>query len=98
MRESTIESYLIKRVKELKGEIRKVKWIGRNAAMDRLVLLNGGYFVEVKRPGEKPRASQVREHDRFRKHGVPVWVVSTFDEVDCFINEILAKETPRNSN
>ena len=39
MRESDIEKYLVKRVKELGGEVRKVKWIGRNGAPDRVVML-----------------------------------------------------------
>ena len=39
MKERDIEAYLIARVKELGGETRKVKWIGRNSAPDRLVML-----------------------------------------------------------
>ncbi|MER1940618.1 VRR-NUC domain-containing protein [Castellaniella sp. FW104-16D08] len=39
MRESDIEKYLVKRVNELGGEVRKVKWIGRRGAPDRLVML-----------------------------------------------------------
>lgn len=38
-RESTIEKRLVKRVKELGGEIRKVRWIGRDKAPDRLLML-----------------------------------------------------------
>jgi hypothetical protein len=39
MRESAIEACLVKRVKHLGGEIRKVQWIGRKNAPDRLVCL-----------------------------------------------------------
>lgn len=39
MRERDIENYLVKRVQELGGEIRKVKWIGRRGAPDRFVML-----------------------------------------------------------
>lgn len=39
MRESDIEKHLVKRVKELGGEIRKVAWIGRQGAPDRLVMV-----------------------------------------------------------
>lgn len=39
MRESEIEKYLVERVKALGGEVRKVRWIGRNGAPDRLVML-----------------------------------------------------------
>lgn len=64
--EADIEAYLVKRVKQDGGEIRKVKWIGRRSAPDRRVMLprrtlrSGHAFcviesfavwVEVKRPG-----------------------------------------------
>lgn len=39
MRESEIEAYLVARVKDLGGEVRKVKWIGRRGAPDRLVMV-----------------------------------------------------------
>ena len=42
MRESQIEAYLAKRVKELGGEVRKVQWVGRRSAPDRLVMLPYG--------------------------------------------------------
>lgn len=39
MKERDIEAYLVKRVQQLGGEIRKVKWIGRRGAPDRFVML-----------------------------------------------------------
>lgn len=39
MRESQIEAYLVARVKALGGEVRKVQWVGRRSAPDRLVML-----------------------------------------------------------
>jgi hypothetical protein len=39
MRERDIEKHLVKRVKELGGECRKVVWQGRRGAPDRLVML-----------------------------------------------------------
>jgi hypothetical protein len=61
MRERDIERHLVQRVKELGGEVRKVKWVGRNSAPDRLVMLPHGqrrgrwsscktFFVELKNP------------------------------------------------
>ena len=38
-RERDIEKYLVERVKALGGEVRKVKWIGRAGAPDRVVML-----------------------------------------------------------
>jgi hypothetical protein len=71
-RESDIEKHLVKRVKELGGEVRKVQWIGRRGAPDRLVMLPreaNCIWVELKAPGEKPRPEQAREHDRMRAMG-----------------------------
>ena len=39
MRESRIESYLVQQVKAHGGEVRKVQWIGRNGAPDRVVMM-----------------------------------------------------------
>jgi hypothetical protein len=39
MLEREIEAHLVKRVKELGGECRKVSWQGRKGAPDRLVML-----------------------------------------------------------
>ena len=39
MRERDIEKHLVARVKALGGEVRKVQWIGRRGAPDRLVML-----------------------------------------------------------
>ena len=44
MRESTIEAHLVKRVKAVGGEVRKVKFMGRNGAPDRLVMLPAVHF------------------------------------------------------
>lgn len=38
-RERDIERYLVKRAKALGGEVRKVQWVGRRSAPDRLVML-----------------------------------------------------------
>ncbi|MDR8026468.1 VRR-NUC domain-containing protein [Burkholderia cenocepacia] len=94
MRESDIENYLVARVKALGGEVRKVKWIGRRGAPDRIVMLpaRSGYrapltvWVELKAPGVPPEAHQVREHERMRAAGQYVEVVDSFSRVD----EVLA--------
>lgn len=39
LRERDIEAYLCHRVKALGGEVRKLRWVGRNGAPDRLVML-----------------------------------------------------------
>lgn len=92
MRESQIEDYLVERVKALGGEVRKVKWIGRNGAPDRCVMLpsllstKSGWsttiWFELKAPGEKPKPHQAREHERMRRMGQRVEVVDSFERVD----------------
>jgi hypothetical protein len=98
MRERDVEAYLVKRVRELGGECRKVQWIGRVGAPDRLVMLPAVWqirkdntlnwlryptiWVELKAPGEKARPSQVREHERMRAMGQRVVVIDSIDGVE----------------
>lgn len=39
IRERDVERYLVEQVKKLGGEVRKVAWVGRRGAPDRLVML-----------------------------------------------------------
>lgn len=97
MRESAIENYLVNRVRQMGGEVRKVQWIGRRGAPDRLVMLPKmpyhsdapivyhfprTIWVELKAPGEKPKPHQVREHERMRKMGQRVVIIDSFEGVD----------------
>jgi hypothetical protein len=90
MRESTIENHLVQRVKELGGEVRKVKWIGRHGAPDRLVMLpntaRSALWVELKAPGEKAKPHQVREHDRMRAMGQRVVVIDSIEGVEGLLS------------
>jgi hypothetical protein len=90
MRESDIEKYLVKKVKELGGEVRKVKWIGRNGAPDRLVMLpphyeHGTIWVELKAPGKVAEPHQLREHTRMRAVGQRVVVIDSLEGVDALL-------------
>ncbi len=85
MKECTVEDYLCDRIKALGGETRKLKWIGRNHAPDRLVGIPGRApdLVETKAPLKGPRPGQVREHERLRStFGFRVLVISTKGQVD----------------
>lgn len=88
MRERDIEQYLVKRVKAMGGEVRKVKWIGRAGAPDRALMLPfkwGGdslMWVELKAPGKKPEPHQVREHRRMRNMGQRVVVIDSLQAVE----------------
>ena len=85
MLESTIEDYLKKRAKEEWLFLRKVCWIGRRYAPDRLL---NNIYIELKRPGEKPCPGQLREHERMRKAGNRVEVIDSKEGIDQLINEI----------
>lgn len=97
MRESEVEMYLVERVKALGGECRKVEWVGRRGAPDRLVMVPPGIvaypgpeyghtiWVELKAPGEKPKPHQVREHQRMRALGQRVEVIDSFEGVDALL-------------
>ena len=83
MRESVIEDYLVERVKQIGGEVRKVKWIGRRGAPDRLVMLPGiSVWVELKAPGKVAEPHQLREHERMRAMGQNVEVIDSIAGVD----------------
>lgn len=95
LRESDIEKYLVKRVKELGGECRKIQFIGRPGAPDRLVMLpprwadagvaadpRSTIWVELKAPGKKAEPHQMREHARMRKMGQRVVVIDSLAGVD----------------
>lgn len=86
MRESDIEKYLVKQVKVLGGEIRKVRWIGRRGAPDRLVMLPGrSVWVELKAPGEKAKPHQAREHARMRTMGERVEVIDSLEQINSLL-------------
>lgn len=90
MRERDIEHYLVKRVKAMGGEVRKVKWIGRRGAPDRIVMrpltsdrdYEPTIWVELKAPGKKAEPYQLREHARMRRMGQRVEVIDSFEGVD----------------
>ena len=87
MRESDIEDYLVRRAKSFGGEVRKVKWIGRRGAPDRVVMLPGGrlMWTEIKRPGGTAEPHQAREHARMRGMGQRVVVVDSLAAIDALL-------------
>lgn len=92
IRESQIELYLVDRVKMHGGLSPKLKWIGRNNAPDRCVILNGHtIFVEVKRPGAFLTLAQEREAERIRFRGGDARFVNTYEMVDDLIRSCLAR-------
>lgn len=98
VKERDIERALVRRVKELGGEVRKVQWIGRQGAPDRLIMIPGfcaaGWppltiWVELKNPdtvktfpATPHERAQHREHERLRAVGQRVEVVGTIEQIE----------------
>lgn len=96
MLERDIEKHLVKCVKDLGGEVRKVSWIGRRGAPDRLVMVphcsrfgrNSSiktFWVELKAPGKKAEAHQLREHKRMQAMGQHVVVIDSIEGVEALL-------------
>lgn len=82
IREHHIEQHFIKEVKKRGGEVRKMKWIGRAHAPDRLAMMIGcNFLAELKAPGKDARAGQAREHKRLRAAGFKVYVLDTYEKI-----------------
>ena len=90
--ESKIETYLKNQIKQIGGLCYKFKSTV-NGVPDQLVIYNHNlHLVEVKRPGEKPRANQVHVHNQINKQGVAVHTVDTEASIDTFIKDVLHAE------
>ena len=93
MKERDVSRYLTKRVKELGGEIRRVSWIGRNNAPDKLVGVPGAHcWAEEKRPGKDANDAQAREHKRMRAWGMVVFVIDTEEDVEKLCRYLLREQ------
>ncbi len=90
MREREIERKLVSAVKSRGGICPKFVSPGFDGMPDRVVLLPHGKFgfVEVKRPGEKPRPLQTVRHRLLRKLGFLVFVLDGEEQIGGMIDEI----------
>lgn len=74
--EGRVAAALRQAVIEAGGEIRKLRWEGRNGAPDYFVILRGKvWLIECKAPGKRPRASQMLEFERLLQAGINVLVI-----------------------
>lgn len=92
MRESTIEKYLVRRAIQSGAQVRKVRWIGRRGAPDRLILwpkseLSQGFsdWIELKSTAGQLSPAQVREHHILRMSGQSVLTLCSKLGVDWYI-------------
>lgn len=85
MLEKEVEKYLVDRVTAVGGQTRKLRWIGRRGAPDRLIFGPNvaPCFVELKRPdGGELSKQQITEIAHLRAGGLDVFVISNHAEVD----------------
>jgi hypothetical protein len=92
MREIEIEKHLIKVCSQKKWLCLKFVSPNFTGVPDRIIIPYSGlsYFVEVKAPNKKPRVRQEKVLQLLKNHQVPVFVVSSKDEVDELIGIINA--------
>ena len=90
MNEKKIEQKLRDEVKRRGGLALKFVSPGFVGVPDRIVLMPDGNvgFVEVKAPGEVPRAIQVSVHKRFRRLGFKAFVLDNIESITRVIDEI----------
>ena len=90
--ENDVEKRLINKIKNLGGATFKFTSPSTKGVPDRIVIHDGMVaFVEVKRPGEKPRALQRYWLKELEHQNTKAAVVSTFEEVDSFVAEIIGE-------
>lgn len=84
MRERDVERALIRAVKAEGGLVRKLMWIGRRGAPDRLVKIPGRplLLIELKAPGGRLSRLQQVEHKRLRAAGLEVRVVWKVEQIE----------------
>lgn len=79
--ESNVELKIVGWAEDHRWLVRKLQYIGRTGAPDRLF---AGYghcvFMEMKAPGEGLSTNQAREHNRLKDCGITVHVVDNVDD------------------
>ena len=92
VREHDVEEAFVTAVRRLGGMCPKLTSPGTDGMPDRLVILPHGRiaFAELKAPGRKPRAIQVRRHEELRRLGFRVYVIDDADAIGEVLDEIQA--------
>ena len=95
MREKMIESRLVQEVQSRGVLCWKFTSPGTDGVPDRIVLMPGGKiaFVEVKAPGEKMRALQIRRKQQLERVGFSVYCLDSLEQIRPILDEV-GGETP----
>ena len=94
-KESSVENYLIERVKAHGGDTRKVTYQGRKGAPDRWCFFPGNrlLIVECKRPKKKKLDPlQEVEVEWLQKMGQTATWLNTKEQVDVVLKEFLGED------
>lgn len=88
--EKQVEKHLVKLIEARGGLAVKFPPLFFAGFPDRIVLMPGGVvvFVELKAPGQRPRALQERVHARLRGLGFRVEVLDGIAGVDEFLRSL----------
>lgn len=91
MNEKQIEKYLVTSLTRMGAEVRKLKFLDRNGAPDRIIMFKGvTFFVELKSHGKELQPHQEREIKRLRAVGQWVYVIDSMVGVESFIRDVRA--------
>ena len=90
MLERNVEKALVREVRKHGGIAPKLTSPGTAGMPDRIIILPGGKiaFVELKRPGQKPRPIQTRQMDRLTQLGCMVRTIDHPNQIQELIDEI----------
>ncbi|NLB89657.1 MAG: VRR-NUC domain-containing protein [Clostridiales bacterium] len=83
MLERTLEKNVCIYIKKLGGLAYKFVSPGRDGVPDRICVMPDGkvLFIELKRPGEKPRPNQLKVHKDLQDRNQIVWVVDNLEDL-----------------
>lgn len=85
-----MEKRLVREIEKLGGEALKFNST-KSGMPDRLILTPKGraYFVEMKKPGEKPRPLQLKRKKDLEILGFQVKVIDSIEQINVFIKEVV---------
>lgn len=87
--EKDIESYGVRKMRQADILFYKFVSPSRAGVPDRIAMYGGRVvFVELKRPGGKPRGLQIKVHETMRAHGMDVRVIDSKEGIDALIEEL----------
>lgn len=97
--ENDIENRLIRKVNALHGLTFKFTSPSTKGVPDRVVIYRGRtIFIELKRPGQQPTSLQKYWLRQINNQNVKAISLSTFGEVDTFIEELKRSNTLHGSH